>query len=136
MGGSSKSSTSSSNQTYQYDNRIGATDQAVVVGPQGSLSYSSVVNSIDPGLTDFAKAIGLDSIDKNSAIAQYALANADTLATQALSAIGSNADHAFEFVDQQRQSADEKSAAEIAAIFKWLIGGASVIAIVLSAKGK
>lgn len=128
MGGKS-SSKGSTTQTYNYDNRIAATDQAVVL--TGGSVFT--VNSIDPGLIDLAKDIGVTSITENSAIAKLALANADTLSTKALAAIGSNADKAFQFVDNQRTDEQERT---LRTLMPWLIGGASVVAIVIATRGK
>jgi len=58
-GGGSKSSNETRNETNQFDNRVAATDDAIAIGAQGtydrSVGRDVIFQSVDPGLSDFAK---------------------------------------------------------------------------------
>lgn len=136
MGGSSKSSSSSSTSSYQYDNRIAATDNAVVARADGTNSYVSVVQT-DHGAIAGASQIANKSLDNNLLVTEKALEEngkialaavnlGGELSTGALDAIHSNSETAFQFVDKQRQDSDLRAFQSVA---PWLISGASLVAI-------
>jgi hypothetical protein len=118
MGGSSKSS--SQQQTTYIDERIGATDGAIVA------REGSTVSVLDGGAIEQAFDFGLESLSSNEQIVLTALEYAANLGTGALQSIGANADQAFEFVDKQRQDDMGRSYREIV---PWLVAGASIVAI-------
>ena len=123
----SKSKASTSQQTQQYDNRIAATDQAIVARD------GSTISVLDAGAIDAAKELGITALTSNETIAREAIANARTLGTGSLTAIAQNADKAFEFVDKQRQDSESRT---VQMVIPWLMGGASIVAIALAWKGR
>jgi len=119
----SSSSSSTSQQTKQYDNRVGAADGSIVA------AHGSSVNVLDGGAIQAAKELGLKALSGNEEIAREAIGYARVLGTGALSAIADNADKAFEFVDKQRQDSEARA---FNSAIPWLVGGASVVAITLA----
>ncbi len=129
----SKSSSKASTTSTQIDNRIAATDSAVVVAGGSTLTLT------DPGLIQLMRdtleqtgGILGDTISSNEKILLEVLEGAGELSIGALQAIGSNADKAFEFVDKQRQDEDQRTARTT---LPWLVAGASVLAIAWAIKG-
>lgn len=121
MGGSSKSSSETS--TYQTDNRIGATDNAVVV------AGGSTLNLTDPGLV----ALAGDALDQNERVLLEVLKGAGSLGITALQSIGSSANKAFDFVDKARTDEDQRTSRTL---IPWLVAGASVFAISWAIKSR
>lgn len=114
MGG--KSSSKSDQKTYQYDNRIAATDQAIVLTGGSSISF------VDAGLVDVAR----DALSSNEKILLELLDGVNAFGIGSLDAIRSNADKAFEFVDKQLQDEEERTARTL---IPWLVAGGSIVAI-------
>ena len=125
MGG--KSSSSSSSTTNYIDERIAATDGAIVA------REGSTVSVLDGGAIKEAFQFGTNALDANSEIVLKALDYANDLGLGALKSIGENASQAFDFVDKQRQDEIGRSYRDI---MPWLVGGVSVVAIAWAMKGK
>ncbi len=123
MGGKSSSSSSSSTTSQAYDNRIGATDSAVVLAGGSSLSLT------DPGLIDLA---GL-ALSQNEKILLEVLGGVQDFGIQTIQRLGSNADKAFEFVNEKSTSEEETTFRKA---LPWLMAGASVFAIAWAVRGK
>lgn len=123
MGGKSSSSSSSSTTSQAYDNRIGATDGAVVLAGGSSLSLT------DPGLIDLA---GL-ALSQNEKILLEVLGGVQDFGIQSIQRMGANADKAFEFVNEKSTSEEETTFRKA---LPWLMAGASVFAIAWAVRGK
>lgn len=105
MGGGSSSSSSSRQETRNIDRRIGAAQGSVVV------SEGAKLTTVDPG----AIALGEKALDANVKTTQ-----------SALTAIGENADKAFQFVNKQLEDDDTALTRDT---FRNLMIGASVVAV-------
>lgn len=121
------SDSKSEQSTDQRDERIAATDNAIVARDGSSISV------LDGGAIQAAKELGLTALNSQEDIAREAIAQARVLGGGALSAIAENADKAFEFVDKQRQDAEARV---FTSSLPWLVGGASVVAITLALRSK
>lgn len=121
MGGKSSSSSSSTNQAI--DNRIAATDSAIV------LTGGSSLNLTDPGLVDLAHS----ALSQNEKLLLEVLEGARDFGLNALTSMGANADKAFEFVNTQNTDDQETTFRKA---MPWLMAGASVFAIAWAVRGK
>lgn len=121
MGSKSSSSSASTNQAI--DNRIAATDSAIVLTGGSSLSLT------DPGLVDLAEG----ALSQNEKILMEVLSGARDFGLGALDKISSQSDKAFEFVNERSTSEDETTFRKAV---PWLMAGASVFAIAWAVRGK
>lgn len=117
------SSSKSSQASNQTDNRIAATDEAIVARDNARVTVTA----------DGAFDLGIEALQGNSELARLAIERAHDLGANSLAAIGSNADKAFEFVDTQRQDEEARTFRQTV---PWLVAGASSIAIAMVMKGK
>ncbi len=114
MGG--KSSGKSTTTNNQYDNRIAATDQAIVIAGGSSITMT------DPGLVDFAK----EALSSNENLLEKLLDGVNAFGINALKTVSDNADKSFDFVDKRLQNEEERTAR---ALIPWVVAGGSIVAI-------
>lgn len=120
MGGSSKSSSSSSQTTTTRDERIAATDNAVVV--KDAFQNLTDISFLDGG-----------AIDANKAVTLAVLQGAASTVQGAYEAAGGALDKVTEFLTKanEKTTTDTTGAQKLA---PWLLMGVSVVAISMAIK--
>lgn len=123
MGGSSKSSSSTTNQNFNYDERIGASDNSTV--------YSNNIDGNNNTVTDLG--VIQKSFDTMLEFSDGAFDFANSTRTESFDAINKNTKLAFEWANNASQTADERMINKALPIL--IIGGVIMfLAVVLKGR--
>ena len=117
MGGRSSSSSTSQNITTTSDERIAATDNAMVTRISGSNNTLT-----DHGAVEAAGELTLEVINNLSHLAQQSLNQTKT----AIDVLGESTDNAYQFINAETGNDQNQT---LTKVLPWLVAGVSVIAI-------
>lgn len=137
MGGKSKSSSSTTNQNFNYDERIGASDNAIVFsnnidGDNNTVTdYGAITEAFN--VTYEAMEFAENSSNKAYQSMEAAFGFAKESQAKSFQALNDNTRQAFQFANNATVSADERVVNKLLPL---LIIGGVILALTVVMKGK
>lgn len=130
MGGKSKSSSNTTNQNFNVDERVavdnGSTLYNLNVDGDGNTS-NIVVSQTDLGAIEKAFDFANSNTDKSYNFASGALNFASETQGKAFQSLNDNTRLAFDFANNQAKSADERILSDITKVMPWIMGGIAIL---------
>lgn len=128
MGGKSSSRSSTTNENYNIDERVAASDNAVLINTNidGNNNTVTDLGAISKAF-DFAEKNNSDAFDFANNVADESFAFSKQSTSEAMEALNQNTRLAFDFANNATISADERVVNKLLPI---LIAGAVIIAVV------